>query len=474
MSDRAATAGREGVPPSRSLAGGLPVVFRSVGFRLALNYGLLSLVTMTVLVALFYVQTVGVLKQNNARQVQASAYRLQSLFEREGRDGLARGIGQLLRDGAESDIELYLLLDERGTVLAGNMDMVPDLAMTSPRIVERPVIRSGRSVDGTLLVRQLADDSTLVVGREMGDVHRVAHLVERALYAAAGVTLLFILGGTAWFRAHLESRVEAIRMTTRGVGAGNLSMRIPATSEEDEFARLDGDINSMLDRIEQLMEGVRHVSNAIAHEMRTPMSRILAGLRTADRPDVEPDRVVEANRAAIREIETLTQVFDKLLQIAEAEAGTRRQEFERIDAGAIMRDVVELFASVAEEQGVTLVDETESPVNVLGDRDLLAGVAANLVENALRHAGSGARVRVGTELDGDDAVLSVTDDGPGVPAAALPPLGTRFFRPNRSVPGTGLGLASARAVVLMHGGTIDFAYARPGLAARVRLPAFVA
>jgi signal transduction histidine kinase len=204
------------------------------------------------------------------------------------------------------------------------------------------------------------------------------------------------------------------------------------------------------------------------------MSRILAGLRTADRPGVDPDQVLEANRTAVREIESLTQVFDKLLQIAEAEAGTRRQEFEPVDAGAIMRDVVELFASVAEEQGTVLVDRTETAVTVLGDRDLLAGVAANLVENALRHAGNGAHVSVGAMREGDEVVLSVTDNGPGVPPAALERLGTRFFRPNRGMSGTGLGLASARAVVQLHGGTIEFADARPGLAARIRLSSYVA
>ncbi len=466
MSDEAATA--------RPPLAGLPVLFRSVGFRLALNYGLLSLVTMTVLVGLFYVQTVGVLKHNNAREVHTAAYRLESLFDREGREGVARVIDQILHDSAGSDIELYLLLDERGMTLAGNLDTVPEIEGSAGRIVERPVLRAGRDVDGTLLARRLADGSLLVVGREMGDVQRMVRLVERALYAAAGVTLLFILGGTAWFRAHLESRVETIRKTTRGVGAGDLSMRVPTVSQEDEFARLDGDINHMLDRIEQLMEGVRHVSNAIAHEMRTPMSRILAGLRTADRPGVDPDQVLEANRTAVREIESLTQVFDKLLQIAEAEAGTRRQEFEPVDAGAIMRDVVELFASVAEEQGTVLVDRTETAVTVLGDRDLLAGVAANLVENALRHAGNRAHVCVGAMREGDEVVLSVTDNGPGVPPAALERLGTRFFRPNRGMSGTGLGLASARAVVQLHGGTIEFADARPGLAARIRLSSYVA
>ena len=451
----------------------LRTLFESVGFRLALNYGLLSIFTMVVLIAVFYLQTVGVLRQGNARQVNAAAQRMVNHFERGGRLAVAEAVHQVLLDGSDSDTELYLLRDEHGEILAGNLTALPDLPAQDARIVERPIVHSGRNSDAMLLVRHFPDGTSLVVGHEMSDQRRIESMVQRATFAAAGVTLLLVLGGTGWFRAHLESRVEAIRRTTSRVGDGDLSWRIPATGEEDEFARLDRDINQMLDRIEGLMDGVKHVSNAIAHEMRTPMARILAGLRTADRPDSPPERVREANQLAIREIEALTQVFDKLLQIAEAESGTRRQEFVLTDTALIMRDVIDLFSAVAEDQGASLLDETAETLTVLGDRDLLAGAVANLVDNALKYTPGGARIRVGAVLEGDDVVLTVSDDGRGVPGPAIERLGTRFYRLDRSLPGFGLGLTSVRAIVSLHGGSLEFQDAGPGLSVRIRLPAFV-
>jgi signal transduction histidine kinase len=448
-------------------------LFESVGLRLALNYGLMAIVTMLVLIAVFYVQTVGVLKQGNARQVNLAAQRMGHHFERGGRPAVAEAMHQLLADGADSDTELYLLLDEHGQVLAGNLTGIPDVPADSLRTVERTVVRNGRSSLGLLLARHLPDGATLIAGRDMSDQRRIESMVQRASFAAIGIAFLLVIGGTGWFRAHLESRIEAVRRSTNRVGAGDLTWRIPPTGEEDEFARLDRDINKMLDRIERLMEGVKHVSNAIAHEMRTPMARILAGLRTAARPGSSADQVREANRIAIREIEALTQVFDKLLQIAEAESGTRRQEFRPTDTDEIMRDVIDLFSAVAEEQGASLLDGTEHDLTVLGDRDLLAGAVANLLDNALKYSSPEARIHVGAAREGDCVVLTVKDNGPGVPERDFDRLGTRFYRLDRSLPGFGLGLTSVRAIVQLHGGSLAFKDAAPGLSVQIRLPAFL-
>lgn len=452
----------------------LRFLFESVGFRLALNYGLLSIFTMVVLIAVFYLQTVGVLKQGNARQVNAAAQRMVNHFDRGGRPALIEAVQQTLMDGTDSSTELYLLRDEHGTILTGNLMEVPDLPPQESRIVERPIEHGGRRSDAMLLIRHFPDGASLIVGHEMSDLRRIESMVQRATFAATGVTLLLVLGGTGWFRAHLESRVEAIRRTARRISAGDLTWRVPAAGEEDEFARLDRDINQMLDRIEGLMDGVKHVSNAIAHEMRTPLARILAGLRTADRPDTPAQQVRKANHLAIREIESLTQVFDKLLQIAEAESGTRRQHFVPTDTALIMRDVIDLFNAVAEEQGCSLIDETDEHLVVLGDSDLLAGAVANLIDNALKYTPRGARIRVGAHRDQDDVVLTVTDDGPGVPGSALDRLGTRFYRLDRELPGFGLGLTSVGAIVDLHGGSLAFMDAGPGLSVQIRLPALVA
>ena len=450
---------------------GLRHLLDSVSFRLALNYGLLGMFTMLVLIAVFYVQTVGALRQADMRQVTATGQRMTNQFQRGGRPAIVDTMKRMLADNTDSDIELYLLLDENRQVVAGNLPIVPELDPGDYRPIERDILHNGRATRGLLLASRLPDGATLVVGREMSDQRRIESLVQRALIAAGGIALLLVLGGTWWFRSTLQDRVEAIRRTTRHVGAGDLSSRIPAPGLEDEFARLDRDINQMLDRIEGLMDGVRHVSNTIAHEMRTPMTRVLATLRTADRPGTIDRDVREANRTAVAELEALTIVFDKLLQIAEAESGTRRQAFFPIDVGSIMRDVLDLFGAVAEDRGIVLVGHVGTRLTVAGDPDLLAGAIANLVENALKYAGRGARVRADAVREGDEVAIRVEDSGQGVPAAQLDRLGSRFHRLDRNVPGFGLGLASVRAVVQLHGGSVQFADAAPGLSVRIRLPA---
>ena len=452
---------------------GLRHLFGSVSFRLALNYGLLAMFTMLVVIAVFHVQTVGVLKQASARQVTFTAQRMTHQFERGGRPAVRETMQQMLDDGTDTDTELYQLLDENGRMLAGNFTGTPGIEL-GYRPVEREIVHAGRETRALLLLLPLADGSSLVIGSEMSDQRRIEALVQRAIAAAASVALLLVLLGTWWFRSSLDARVEAIRRTTRHVGAGDLTSRVPAAGQEDEFALLDRDINQMLDRIEGLMDGVKHLSNSIAHEMRTPMARVLAQLRNADRSDSSEAQARRANRIAIRELEALTTVFDKLLQIAEAESGTRRQSFQPVDIGRIIGDVVDLFGAVAEEQGNSLTGPGRSDrrdLTVMGDRDLLAGVVANLVENALKHAGPGVRVRVDASREGDSVAISVDDNGRGVPPALLERLGTRFYRLDRSIPGFGLGLATVRAIVHLHGGSLSFGDAAPGLSVRVRLPA---
>jgi signal transduction histidine kinase len=243
------------------------------------------------------------------------------------------------------------------------------------------------------------------------------------------------------------------------------------------------------------MDGVRHVSNTIAHNLRTPLTRVLVRLRTVEEalqakeghdpqgllgslgPQDHPQR--EAVATAIRELEELAVVFEKLLQIAEVEAGARRQQFAPVALHVIADDVAELYEAVAEARGIVLLREPADMAVALGDRDLLAGAAANLLDNALKYAGNaveggtggtGATVRIGTHTVDGRAQLFVQDNGPGIPAAEYERIGVRFHRLGRSTPGHGLGLASVQAVVALHGGRLQFADARPGLRACIDLP----
>lgn len=446
-------------------------LWRSVGFRLAFYYGFLVAITMLAALAIVYLQTVGVLHQRMARQVSLSVQQLLSTMNEGGIDATSAAISRALTDGRDSDSEIYLLLDREGRKLAGNLDHMP-AAVAHAVPTQRRVEREGRGVSAYLVMHALPDGGVLVVGQDLRDQALIESLVASASAAAGIVAVLLLIGGTFVFRQELERSVSAIRLTARRITtAGELRERVAESGEDDEFALLNREINAMLDRIESLMDGVRHVSNTIAHNLRTPLTRILVRLRSAQQADHDPARRQAAIQGAIREIEELTLVFEKLLQIAEAEAGARRRSFTQVEIDVIATDVVELYEAVAEAQGATLLREAGDTILLPGDRDLLAGAIANLLDNALKYAGPGAVVRVGTQEVPDGVRITVQDDGPGVPDQELTRLGTRFHRLSRDgTPGHGLGLASVQAVAALHGGLLRFEGAHPGLRAILELP----
>src|SRR5690606_24977370 len=246
--------------------------------------------------------------------------------------------------------------------------------------------------------------------------------------------------------------------------AGQLTQRIPLGHRQDEFALLTRDINHMLDRIEQLMNGVRNVSDSVAHHLRTPLTRILAKLRTALRPGSTYDELRNSVVFLAGEIEDLAKVAEKLLQIAEFESGARRKKFEEARLDLIARDVVDLYEAVAEEEQATLQLTCTDAVCILGDQDLLAAASACLVDNALKYAGSGARILVTVEKveHQEQARIGVTDSGPGILPSKQRRIGERFYRLNHDIPGHGLGLATVIAIARLHDASFELHNTDPG------------
>jgi signal transduction histidine kinase len=307
----------------------------------------------------------------------------------------------------------------------------------------------------------------------MQDLHEIEQLVLRALIVGGALAVLLAIGGAVVFRKQLEDLVAAIRRTVQEIEAGDLSRRIPVLDAKDEFTRLNHDINHMLDQIQHLMDGVRNVSNAIAHDLRTPLGRIRSLLDQALRPGTTREQLAETASTAIRGIDELITIFDKLLQIAEAESGTRRQSFQPIALKEIVTGVVELYDAVAEEKGITLIaDHNNDEPTTLGDRDLLASAMANLIDNALKYSGITASVRIGAMEEGNTVSIVVRDNGPGIPAEERAKVTRRFYRldRSRSLPGNGLGLPIVAAISHLHGGTLSLDDACPGLIARITLP----
>ncbi|MCT9127760.1 sensor histidine kinase [Cupriavidus gilardii] len=440
-----------------------------MAFRLTLNYSLLAVATTFVLLLFLYFQTLGVLHGEYARQIQATAQRMAAHYDARGLDSLVDEIGQLLADRVDVDTEMYLLLDAEGRLLAGNPERFRDILPGGRHdVVDLPVIREGMQTVGGLREMPLPGGVTLVVGRDMRDVQGIERLIRQSVMAAALVAVVLVAAGTYVFRRELLFRVADIRRTAARVGAGELQQRVPAPVRPDEFAHLNHDINTMLDRIQALMDGVRNVSDSVAHNVRTPLARVLTGLRTA--PAGSREALLASHRRAIGELEDLVVMVEKLLHIAEAESGMRRQSFTTVRLDRIAADVADLYGPMVDEHGGELILDCE-PASVQGDPDLLAGALANLVENAVKYAGRPARIHVAARAGDGIASLTVRDDGVGIPADQLPRLGTRFHRLHRETHGYGLGLASVRAIVGLHGGSIVFRDALPGLAAHIELPA---
>lgn len=457
----------------------------STAFRLALTYGVLLVLTMSIVLSVFYVQTVGVLRMRTDRQAENHMRRLVEHRDKYGESALEAEIQQTLLDGVNTDTEILILMDGEGSPIIGNADVVPARRLTEMGVRDLKVRRNGKIIAGRVAVAQLSDGKLLAVGSDMQVQSDVEELFGRASLLAGLVALGMAVLGAGAFRRVVEERAADIRSTMARVATGDLRQRIPVTGRDDEFTLLNRDINTMLDRLELLMDGIRHVSNTIAHNLRTPLTRILLRLRNAQQ--ATPEEKNETLALVAQEVAELGVVFDKLLQIAEVESGASRKNFAPVDLRALLVDVVEFYEPLVEDAGGVLRLDVEGMPMALGDGDLLASAVANLVDNAIKYGslpdsdhGADMQLRAGVAhehgIDGGvwGVEIIVQDRGPGVDAQTREKMSTRFYRAESDREGYGLGLASVLAIVQLHGGRLSFENVDPGLQARIWLPSLPA
>ncbi len=294
-------------------------------------------------------------------------------------------------------------------------------------------------------------------------------VLENFTWAFAGVVVLGFLGGFGLSR-DVHRRLSAISGTAEAIIDGDLDRRVPARASDDDLDRLAATINRMLDRIAGLVQSLKQVSDDIAHDLRTPLTRLRQRLEAAR--SLPRAKMQEAIDGALGDLDGILDTFAALLRIAQIQAGVRRAGFRPVELVPLARTVVEAFAPSAEDAGQSLVLEASgaSPA-VDGDPELLTQMLVNLVENAMRHAGPTARIRVRV-APSPGRSLAVIDNGPGIPPAERERLFDRFYRleRSRSTPGSGLGLSLAAAVAKLHGADIQLLDAHPGLEVRVTFP----
>lgn len=462
-------------------------LIRTTAFRLTLAYLLLFAFFAASLLAYFAWNTRRLITEQITNTVNAEASEISEIYGRRGLRGLVITIeNRALRPGAN----LYLVTTPTGQAVAGNVGALAPGVMATRGWSETAYRRldDQDGVDHRALVRvtELPSGFRLLIGRDLDERRRLFGIVAKAAQWSVLIVFVLGLGGGVFVARKVLTRIDAMTGTTRRIMAGDLSGRLPVGRSGDELDRLAENLNAMLERIEALMAGLKEVSDNIAHDLKTPLTR----LRNRAEEALAKSRSESEYRAAlertIEESDSLIRTFNALLMIARAESGQARGDMNDFDAADVANGIHELYEPLAEEDGMNLRVKAE-PSPVHGNRELISQALANLVENAIKYGKpvsaqqpggtvvsmDGRQIVIEARHEGDRVLLSVTDHGPGIPEADRRHAVERFVRleASRTLPGSGLGLSLASAVATLHGGELTLGDAHPGLVATLVLPA---
>ncbi|MCB1740154.1 MAG: HAMP domain-containing protein [Gammaproteobacteria bacterium] len=457
----------------------MPRLTRTINFRLALLYCAMFMLSVAILCATVYWIARQALEEQLRASVQREMTVLESLAPEPTLHGLAAAIDDRLRRTGAAGFR-YRLQDRTGALLAGDLGMplsTPGwhrLVLTDATATLDVAAGTQEEERGLLVLgRSLDNGHVLSVAVDTWSVNEAEEAILRAFGGAAVISaLLALLGGVLLSRGFLR-RVDAITRTTRSIVAGDLAERIPIKGTGDEMDRLGLTLNEMLDRLQASMEGLKQVSNDIAHDLRTPLSRLRQVLETARLEAGSRQALEEAVDLALVEANSALATFGALLRIAQIESGTRRSHFAVVDLSSLARDLALTYGAVAEDMDKRLSYEIAVEVEVEADRELLTQALVNLIENALRHTPAGAEIEVSVARVDDVACVRVRDDGPGIPEQERGRVLERFYRleGSRTTPGSGLGLALVAAVAALHGARVELADNHPGLCATLCMEA---
>jgi signal transduction histidine kinase len=415
-----------------------------------------------------YLSTASYVRSRSDRAIVTEYSSLRDAYARSGRDGLIDLIRQRLADKGFAD-DAYLLVDPSSAVLAGNLKAWPQAVAATKGWVEFRAAEPSPNAAGQPLLRGMLDTfpdgDRLLVAKDISDLDGFTDQIKTAV--ALGVALIFALAAVASILVTRRTvgRIEAINATSRAIMQSGLDKRIPLRGTNDEWDRVAENLNLMLDRIETLMGEVKQVSDNVAHDLRTPLTRVRGRLEKAYHGQRigEDDQLLIGD--TIGDLDAVLRIFSSITRIAQIETQARKGAFRTVNLVEIAGEVVELYDAAAEQDGTRLTIAGEREVLVTGDRDLIFDAIANLVDNAIKHGRHGGQVVVANENIDGRPVISIADDGPGIPADECEHVFKRFYRleHSRYAPGNGLGLSLVAAVARLHGARIEMLDNAPGL-----------
>ena len=453
-------------------------LLQSYASRLALWYALIFCASTLLLFSFFYLFTASYMSEQVDNTIENEIRGLAERYDNGGLDALASSLAaRVRRQQAQTTGDwIYLLTTRAFKPLVGNLSQWPQQTTADGDWIEFALVSNRESGENHLArakIFRLPGRYRLLVGQDINQLTEAKRRIIRAL--AWGLVMMLlpaVIGGVVLGRRAVR-KVERINQTARSIMSGDLSRRVPLTTDNDDFDQVADNLNQMLDRIQQLMEDIRRVSDNIAHDLRTPLARLRQRLEEAKQQAPPGDRSIDALEGAIAEADSLLSTFNALLRIARIEAGQIASEFVDIDLSVLMQDAREFYEPLAEEKQQRLEATLEFGIRARGDRDLLFQALANLIENALKYAPAHSRIDISLLRLDSDAVITIADRGPGIPAAERDNVFGRFYRldQSRASSGNGLGLSLVSAVVALHHGNIELHDNHPGLKAVVKLRA---
>lgn len=464
-------------------------LIRTTAFRLTLVYLFLFALFAASLLGYFAWNTRRLITEQITTTVTAEIGEISDIFQRRGLRGLVFTIeNRALRPGAN----LYLVTTPTGQAIGGNVgSLAPGVMATngwSETAYRRLDEQDAADHRALVHVTQLSNGFRLLIGRDLEERRRLFDIVAKAAQWSLLVVIVLGIGGGIFVARRVLRRIDAMTGTTQRIMAGDLSGRLPVGRSGDELDRLAENLNAMLERIEALMMGLKEVSDNIAHDLKTPLTRLRNRAEEALSSSGSETEYRAALERTIEESDGLIRTFNALLMIARAESGQARGNMNDFDAADVAKGIHELYEPLAEDDGMALRVKTAStPLH--GNRELISQALANLVENAIKYgkpvpaaqplgadvvaAAAPREILIEARRDGDQVLLSVTDHGPGIPEADRKHAIERFVRleASRTQPGSGLGLSLASAVATLHGGELRLGDAHPGLSATLAIPA---
>ncbi len=450
----------------------LPLLFKTASFRLAAAYALLFGVSVAILAGVTYFAATSALDRQIRTRIFAESSALATEYHNGGFAQLMKAVHERQRGHLSGGLD-YSVFGASGKRLYGTMK---DLRFAPgwqtiygpPDGDEAPGEMEHLSVHATLL----SGKYWLFVGDDISRVRALGGVVLDTFGWVLALSLTLAIAGGLFLSSQFLARIEAINRTAEAIIDGDLRRRIGRRDAPDDLDRLASTLNRMLDRITNLMDALRHVSNDVAHDLRTPLGRLRHMLEETNRSAVTiPDFKASVARA-IDETDGILDTFSAILRIAQVESGNRRKNFMPVALGALVEEICDTFQPSVEEAGKTLVTQVGGVPGIDGDRELLMQLLVNLLENAIIHSKPGATIAVSLDATRTGNELCVADDGPGVPDCERSNIFRRFYRleQSRSSPGNGLGLSMVAAIAELHGAHLSAEDNRPGLRIRVSFP----